>query len=309
MADLTANYGWTKPVVGGDLDTWGDEINTDLDGIDSVVHGIDSTALRDGPNDGTAYARKSGAWTHLTHTDIADWTATLAPYALTTSIPTASNSNPLMDGTVAVGTGVTWARSDHVHPSDTTRLALSGGTLTGPLTLAANPAAALQPATKQYVDALPTGMGDNRIINGDMLVNQRGVTGGATANGYSLDQWGYWSNQASKGTWGQNYGSLPALAGFPYYLGFVSSSAYTPVAADQFELYHPIEADLIPDFAFGTAGAQTVTLSFWAVSSLTGTFSGSLQNYAATRSYPFSFSLPTANTWTKIAITIPGDTA
>lgn len=81
--------------------------------------------MTDAPNDGTAYARKSAAWAHLTHTDITDWTASLAPYALTASVPVASSSTPAMDGTAAVGTGTTWARADHVHPSDTSRYAAS----------------------------------------------------------------------------------------------------------------------------------------------------------------------------------------
>jgi hypothetical protein len=77
------------------------------------------------PQDGTAYARKSAAWAHLTHTDITDWTATLAPYALTASVPAGSSTLPLMDGAAAIGTGTTWARADHVHPVDTSRYAAS----------------------------------------------------------------------------------------------------------------------------------------------------------------------------------------
>jgi hypothetical protein len=46
----------------------------------------------------------------------------------------ASTTTPAMDGTAAIGTGLTWARADHVHPSDTSRLPLTGGTLTGALT-------------------------------------------------------------------------------------------------------------------------------------------------------------------------------
>ena len=84
--------------------------------------------IADAPNDGTAYARKSAAWAHLTHTDITDWTATLAPYALTTAIPVASTTTPLMNGTAAVGTGTTWARADHVHPTDTSLLPRAGVT-------------------------------------------------------------------------------------------------------------------------------------------------------------------------------------
>jgi hypothetical protein len=40
----TTNYGWTKPVVGGDVGAWGGYINTDLDGIDSQVKTTDTTA-------------------------------------------------------------------------------------------------------------------------------------------------------------------------------------------------------------------------------------------------------------------------
>lgn len=36
-------------------------------------------------------------------------------------IPSASSSTPLMDGTATVGTATTYARADHVHPSDTTK--------------------------------------------------------------------------------------------------------------------------------------------------------------------------------------------
>jgi hypothetical protein len=36
-----------------------------------------------------------------------------------------------MDGTAAVGAGTTWARADHVHPTDTTRAPLASPTFTG----------------------------------------------------------------------------------------------------------------------------------------------------------------------------------
>lgn len=51
---------------------------------------------------------------------------TLSGYGITDS-PVASSTNPLMDGTVAVGTSTTYARADHVHPSDTAKANLSGG--------------------------------------------------------------------------------------------------------------------------------------------------------------------------------------
>ncbi len=41
------------------------------------------------------------------------------------TLPAASSATPKMDGTAAVGTGTTWARADHVHPTDTSRASAS----------------------------------------------------------------------------------------------------------------------------------------------------------------------------------------
>jgi hypothetical protein len=59
----------------------------------------------------------------------------------------ASIAAPLMNGTAAVGVGMTWARSDHVHPSDTSKLSLSGGTMTGVLVVPANGSLAITGAS------------------------------------------------------------------------------------------------------------------------------------------------------------------
>ena len=92
--------------------------------------------ITDAPNDGTAYARKSAAWAHLAHTDITDWTATLAPYALTSAVPIGSGAAPAMNGAAAAGVATTWSRSDHVHPSDTSRAPLVAPAFTGNATFA-----------------------------------------------------------------------------------------------------------------------------------------------------------------------------
>jgi hypothetical protein len=155
-------------------------------------------------------------------------------------------------------------------------------------------------------------MGDNRIINGDMRIDQRNAgASGTVINAYTVDRWIYYATQASKGTWGRILNTVVSAVGFPYYLGFQSSSAYTPLAADSFGFWQAIEADQVGDITqtWGAANAQAITLSFWVRSSLTGTFGAAIQNYAQTRSYPFTYSIPTANTWTNITVTIPGDTA
>jgi Chaperone of endosialidase len=52
---------------------------------------------------------------------------------VTAALPVASTTAPLMNGTAAVGASGKWADGAHVHPSDTSKLSLTGGTLTGPL--------------------------------------------------------------------------------------------------------------------------------------------------------------------------------
>lgn len=46
-----------------------------------------------------------------------------------------SGTSPTMNGTAAVGTSAQPSRSDHVHPTDTSRLAKAGDTMTGTLTM------------------------------------------------------------------------------------------------------------------------------------------------------------------------------
>jgi hypothetical protein len=151
-------------------------------------------------------------------------------------------------------------------------------------------------------------IGDNRIINGDMRIDQRnGGATGTAVSGYMIDRWKSSFSQTGKLTYGRNLNSIGGPAGFPYYLGFQSSSAYTPVGNDNFSIFQGLEADTIGDFGWGVAGGTPVTLSFWARSSLTGQFGGAFLNLTGTSFYPFAYSLPTANTWTKISLTVPGD--
>ena len=149
----------------------------------------------------------------------------------------------------------------------------------------------------------------NRIINGAMMIDQRNSGASVTpANSYTLDRWYCSNSQSSKFTVQQNASSVTTQAGFPNYLGATSSSAYSVVAGDFFTIIQFIEGFNVADLAFGTSSAATVTVSFWVRSSLTGTFGGSLRNYAGTRSYPFTYTISSANTWEQKSITIAGDT-
>jgi hypothetical protein len=151
----------------------------------------------------------------------------------------------------------------------------------------------------------------NRIINGDMRIDQRNAGASVTpTNGqYTLDRWVGYGSVASKYSIQQNAGSVTPPAGFTNYLGVTSLSAYSITAGDYFLFRQMIEGFNSADLAWGTASAKSVTLSFFVYSSLTGTFGGGLGNSTNGRTYAFSYSIPTANTWTQISVTIAGDTS
>ncbi len=151
----------------------------------------------------------------------------------------------------------------------------------------------------------------NRIINGDMRIDQRnaGASITPTDGQYSVDRWKCYVSAASKYSAQQNAGAVTPPVGFSNYLGATSLSAYSVTSSDYFFLQQRIEGFNFADLGWGTANAKTVTLSFWVRSSLTGTFGGAFQNSAVDRAYPFSYSISSANTWEQKTITVAGDTS
>ena len=157
----------------------------------------------------------------------------------------------------------------------------------------------------------------NRLINGAMVIDQRnsgasiGTTtagdGGAAGVTYTLDRWYYWVSLVSKFTVQRNAGAVTSPAGYINYLGATSSSAYTVPAGETYNINQSIEGYNASDFAWGSAAATTVSLSFWVRSSLTGTFGGGIRNSAENRSYVFSYTINSANTWEQKTISITGD--
>jgi len=152
-----------------------------------------------------------------------------------------------------------------------------------------------------------TGM-KNRIINGGMQINQRGSTV-TTLNDvtafYPVDR--YTGGSLSDGSiTGEQ--STDAPTGFTNSIKYAVTSADSSLSSTQYaRLYYQIEGLNVSDLAWGSASAATVTLSFWTKSSVTGTFGGTIQNNARDRSYAFSYTINSANTWEQKSITITGD--
>jgi hypothetical protein len=164
--------------------------------------------------------------------------------------------------------------------------------------------------TSEYL--VPVTQFKNRIINGAMVIDQRnaGASISAADGSHVVDRWRMYlaSGSGSKGNMQQNLGSVTPPTGFKNYIGFTTTSAYSVASGDAYAFQQRIEGFNIADLGWGTANASAVTLSFRVYSSLTGTFGGSLRNSDGTRSYPFSYTISSANTWTTISIAISGET-
>ena len=158
---------------------------------------------------------------------------------------------------------------------------------------------------------LPAGLGfRNVLINGDFRIDQRnaGASFTPTNTVYGLDRWVYGTTQASKTTTQRITSTIP---GFVHSMRVTSSSAYTPVSNDEIEWFQRIEAGQIAQFGWGTTSAKTAVLSFWVKSSITGTFGGSITDGSLSYSFPFSYTINTANAPEYKSITItppPGGT-
>lgn len=149
----------------------------------------------------------------------------------------------------------------------------------------------------------------NRIINGAMVVNQRGGTVTAAVTGtFGVDRFVNFANGGGVFTAVQS-STVPTGA------GFVNSNLLTVTTADSsigstdyYSYAQNIEGYNIADLQWGTASAKTVTVSFWVNSSVTGLYALALINSNGSRCYPATFTITTANTWQYVTLTITGCT-
>jgi len=151
----------------------------------------------------------------------------------------------------------------------------------------------------------------NRIINGDMRIDQRNagstVTfGSGSVDAYVVDR--FKGSKSSTGTFTLVQSSI-APPGFTKSLLFTVTGTEASLASSSYyDIIQYIEGYNIGDLDWGLSTAKTVTLSFWVRSSVTGTYSYELRNASANRSITYNYTINAANTWQQITQTIPGDT-
>jgi hypothetical protein len=153
----------------------------------------------------------------------------------------------------------------------------------------------------------------NRLINGGMVIDQRNagasVTLASGAATYAADRFATLVNTAQVTTCTvQQVSDAPAT--FTKSFKFTTGTGAAATSSQQARFYQAIEGFNCADLAWGTASAKTVTVSFWVKSSQTGTFGGCFrEGDAATRSYPFTYTISSANTWEQKSVTVAGDTS
>jgi len=158
------------------------------------------------------------------------------------------------------------------------------------------------------------GMFRNRIINGDMRVDQRfagassNLTAGFTGM-YYTDRWRVSNGTTSAALTVQRVRAPANPYGHVYALSAIATTAQGAMSnQDYVTLEQRIEGYNIADFGWGTVYAQPVTVSFAAYSTQAGQYSLSLRNATNTASYVAPFTVPAANQWVQVQQTIPGET-
>lgn len=169
-------------------------------------------------------------------------------------------------------------------------------------------------ANYNYLESIATAYTSfrNRIINGDMRIDQRNAGAAVTVNSgasdtYSVDRW-HGGGQSTDGVFTLQQ-STTAPSGFNYSIKATVTTADSSIGATQtYNVRQNIEGNNVIDFGLGTALGKSMTLSFWVRSSLTGTFGGAFLNSSGSRACPFSYSISAANTWEYKTFTVACDT-
>jgi hypothetical protein len=160
-----------------------------------------------------------------------------------------------------------------------------------------------------YTPTMSNMAGRNRIINGDMRIDQRNAGASVTLSSsvvFPVDRFGSQTNVGSGHTLEQ---VEDAPAGFIQSLKLTVGTGATPTGTNYGRLRQLVEANNTADLNFGTSNAKTITVSFWVKSSVTGTFGLSVFNNANDRSYVSTYTVSSANTWEQKTITVVGDTS
>lgn len=153
----------------------------------------------------------------------------------------------------------------------------------------------------------------NLIINGNMAIHQRSasVTGITTSSFNTADRWVV--DLTSHGTWTQTVelSDAPTGTGLRKSLKMLCTTANaSPSAGNNIKIRQTIEAQNCNILKIGSSSAESITISFWVKSNVTGTYIVEVENQTvgSTRIICGSYTINTIGVWEKKSITFSGDT-
>ena len=155
----------------------------------------------------------------------------------------------------------------------------------------------------QYVGAR------NIIINGSMQVAQRNVTAATQTNlaYHTVDR--FKIGPSNMGTFTHTQES-DGPDGFSKSVKLVCTTAdASPAAADNITIQNIIEAQNLQHLSKGSSDAKSVTLSFYAKSNKTGTYTAEIFDGDNNRHISKTFTVSSSGTWEYKTITFVGDTS
>ena len=147
----------------------------------------------------------------------------------------------------------------------------------------------------------------NIIINGDMSVAQRG-TSSTSANYQTVDRF-----SIAFGTVSVTQSQQSLTSGSPYEAGFtnfvrMANTSTTSAAGAYVQLNQSIEGQHLTNSGWNFKSSSSfITLSFWARSSLAGTYYARVNTDDGTVYYRIKAFALSADTWTKVTFTIEGN--
>ena len=153
-------------------------------------------------------------------------------------------------------------------------------------------------------------IGKNRIINGDMRIDQRNAGVAATVgSGYTVDRWKF-QEGGSGGQVVSVQQVTDAPVGFSNSFKLTNTTASSSVTADAYNMFwQAVEGLNWSDLEWGTSNAKSVTISFWVKASIAGNYSFVIRSSTNDRSYVTPYAISSADTWEYKTITIPGPTS
>ena len=152
----------------------------------------------------------------------------------------------------------------------------------------------------------------NLIINGSMIVAQRGTSATGLTNGstgyHTVDRFRFMEGSTPTYVVTATQ-STDAPDGFAYSHKFEVTTAQSSLGStDQMGMDTSIEGQDLQHLKWGTSSAQKLTLSFWVKSSNTGTYVVWFYQWDDTRAITTTYTIDAADTWEYKTITIVGDT-